>query len=77
MPKEAHEILTDILVCFLPGQTKDLSAPLYEASVRASMCVCVCVRVRVRARNLLLRNSTWRFSGRWSLHLQTEAPCDL
>jgi len=28
-PKEIHAILTVILVCFLPGRAKDLSAPLY------------------------------------------------
>ena len=28
-PKEIHAILTETLVCFLPGQAKDLSAPLY------------------------------------------------
>jgi len=27
-PKEIHAILTEALVCFLPGRTKDLSAPL-------------------------------------------------
>ena len=26
--KEIHAILTDTLACFLPGQAKDLSAPL-------------------------------------------------
>ena len=29
MPKEIHSILTETLACFLPGQAKDLSAPLY------------------------------------------------
>jgi len=29
-PKEIHAILTETLVCFLPGQAKDLSAPLYN-----------------------------------------------
>ena len=28
-PKEIHAILTEKLVCFLPGRAKDLSAPLY------------------------------------------------
>ena len=28
-PKEIHAILTETLACFLPGQAKDLSAPLY------------------------------------------------
>ena len=28
-PKEIHAILTETLVCFLPGRAKDLSAPLY------------------------------------------------
>ena len=28
-PKEIHAILTETLTCFLPGQAKDLSAPLY------------------------------------------------
>ena len=27
--KEIHAILTETLACFLPGRTKDLSAPLY------------------------------------------------
>jgi len=27
-PKETHAILTETLACFLPGLTKDLSAPL-------------------------------------------------
>jgi len=27
-PKEIHAILTETLACFLPGRTKDLSAPL-------------------------------------------------
>jgi len=31
-PKKIHAILTEILVCFLPGQAKDLSAPLYNPS---------------------------------------------
>ena len=26
-PEEIHAILTEILACFLPGRTKDLSAP--------------------------------------------------
>jgi len=30
-PKEIHAILTVTLACFLPGQAKDLSAPLYIA----------------------------------------------
>ena len=29
-PKEIHAILTETLVCFLPGRANDLSAPLYE-----------------------------------------------
>jgi len=29
-PKEIHAILTETLACFLPGQAKDLSAPLYN-----------------------------------------------
>jgi len=29
-PKEIHAILTETLACFLPGQAKDLTAPLYE-----------------------------------------------
>jgi hypothetical protein len=28
-PKEIHAILTETFVCFLPGQAKNLSAPLY------------------------------------------------
>ena len=28
-PKEIHAILTETLACFLPGQAKDLSAPMY------------------------------------------------
>jgi len=28
-PKEIHAILTETLACFLPGQAKELSAPLY------------------------------------------------
>jgi len=28
-PKKIHAILTETLVCFLPGRAKDLSAPLY------------------------------------------------
>jgi len=28
-PKEIQAILTETLACFLPGQAKDLSAPLY------------------------------------------------
>jgi len=31
-PKEIHDILTETLACFLPGQAKDLSAPLCIAS---------------------------------------------
>jgi len=27
-PKEIHAILTETVACFLPGQAKDLSAPL-------------------------------------------------
>jgi hypothetical protein len=29
-PKEIHAILTETLVCFLPGRAKDLSAALYS-----------------------------------------------
>jgi len=29
-PKKLHAILTETLICFLPGQAKDLSAPLYN-----------------------------------------------
>ena len=29
-PKKIHVILTETLACFLPGQAKDLTAPLYE-----------------------------------------------
>ena len=29
-PKEIHAILTETLECFLPGLSKDLSAPLYN-----------------------------------------------
>ena len=29
-PKKIHVILTETLACFLPGQAKDFSAPLYE-----------------------------------------------
>jgi len=28
-PKEIHTILTETLACFLPGRSRDLSAPLY------------------------------------------------
>ena len=28
-PKEIHSILSEILACFLPGRTEDLSAPQY------------------------------------------------
>ena len=35
-PKEIQAILTEILACFLPGQTKDLSAPLYFNHGRSS-----------------------------------------
>jgi len=31
--KEIHALLTETLVCFLSGRTKDLSAPLYMRSV--------------------------------------------
>jgi len=31
VPKEIHAILTETLACFLPGQAKDLSAPLYSS----------------------------------------------
>jgi hypothetical protein len=33
-PKEIHAILTQTLVCFLPGRAKDLSAPLEEYARR-------------------------------------------
>jgi len=29
VPKEIHAILTETLACFLPGRTKELSAPLH------------------------------------------------
>jgi len=29
-PKEIHTILTETLVCFLPGRAKDLAVPLYN-----------------------------------------------
>jgi len=31
VPKEIHAILTETLACFLPGRTKDLSAPLVRS----------------------------------------------
>jgi len=34
VPKEIHAILTETLTCFLPGQTKDLSAPLYKSVLK-------------------------------------------
>ena len=34
-PKEIHAILKDILNCFLPGRTKDLSAPMYNVIIRS------------------------------------------
>ena len=34
VPKEIHIILTEILACFLPGQARDLSAPLYISAMR-------------------------------------------
>jgi len=37
-PKEIHAILTDTLLCFLPGRAKDLSAFLYiKLSVHSQM----------------------------------------
>jgi len=36
-PKEIHAILTEILACFLPGQAKDLSAPLYRMITHVKM----------------------------------------
>jgi len=30
LPKKIHAILTETLACFLLGQAKDLSAPLYK-----------------------------------------------
>ena len=33
-PKEIHAILTETLACFLPGRSKDLSAPLYLERVK-------------------------------------------
>ena len=33
-PKEIHAILTETLVCFVPGRAKDLSAPLYRPCVK-------------------------------------------
>ena len=32
-PKEIHAIVTETLACFLPGQAKDLPAPLYASSM--------------------------------------------
>ena len=32
-PREIHAILTETLVCFLPGRAKDLSAPLYVVNI--------------------------------------------
>jgi len=37
-PKEFHAILTETLACFLPGRSKDLSAPLYIPFYTASYC---------------------------------------
>jgi len=34
-PKEIQAILTKTLACFLPGQAKDLSAPLYISHIRS------------------------------------------
>jgi len=32
-PKEKHAIMAQTLACFLPGQAKDLSAPLYKVTL--------------------------------------------
>jgi len=37
-PKEIHAILTETLACFLSGQAKDLSAPLYIYELTKSAC---------------------------------------
>ena len=39
-PKEIHTILTETLVCFLPGRTKDLSAPLYSLPLTVTANIC-------------------------------------
>jgi len=38
-PKEIHAILTETLACFLPGRTKELSAPLIR-QVFSTACCC-------------------------------------
>jgi len=37
-PKEIHAILTETLVCSLPGRAKDLSAPLYNDVISLNKC---------------------------------------
>ena len=36
--KEIHAILTETLICFLPGRAKDLSAPLYNKALPQLLC---------------------------------------
>jgi len=36
-PKEIYAILTETLICFLPGGAKDLSAPLYVLDISLMM----------------------------------------
>ena len=40
-PKEIHAILTETLACFLPGQAKDLSAPLCNVTLMPLRVYCV------------------------------------
>jgi hypothetical protein len=38
---EIHTILTETLACFLPGQAKELSAPLYISTLGGLGSVCL------------------------------------
>ena len=47
-PKEIHAILTETLASFLPGRTKDLSAPLYNYDNVSHIFFCYIDRKRFR-----------------------------
>ena len=65
-PKEIHAILTETLVCFLPGRANDLPAPLYVRSLmwtKHVACVEECVTAQVVKQHLcskkLKKYVTW------------------
>jgi len=68
-PKEIHAILTEILACFLPGRTKDLSVPLYM--LRATMDTVAREKAHIQLRGSAVSLSSSATSGKAKVNLST------